>query len=587
MCQWWFFPIGLSRLGGFLAALALALPLASRADTVASLLGNFTVNQYAGLQLADHQAAIRYTVVFGQLPALRELHLADSNGDGVTSQAEREFYVQRLAPTLASQLVLTVDGRRVPLKATHWSTSLPTEQGGFSLRVDVDFVGDNAIADLAGTHSVSLSNQNYAGRFGWQEMAITAAQGIQLFDGEGYTTSLTKDLTEALAVLPASGPLGERVVHAMFTSGPLPAGAHPIGPRPFSGSQGSSGQSLSQVPSVRESTWLQAQTRRIISLIAAPDVGPRYSLLAILAAALLGAFHAFSPGHGKTVVGAYLIGSRGTPRHALILGLTVTVTHTLGVFALGFATLFASEFIVPERLFPVLSLISGLLVLSMGLWMLAQRWKAVRSGLHHDGFGRSLETTASNFSRFRHVPASQAGDTGSRVLSGRLAQGRGPAGSVRTYHLLGQGGTGLIRTAVRHSHLIARHSHAQGVMHSHGGGAVHSHLPPGAVGEKVTWRGLLALGISGGMVPCPSAMVLLLAAVALNKTGFGLLLVVAFSVGLAITLTAVGLVFLYARDRIGRPSSSARWPQLLPVASAVAITILGCFLCYGAVAGAG
>jgi nickel/cobalt transporter (NicO) family protein len=120
-------------------------------------------------------------------------------------------------------------------------------------------------------------------------------------------------------------------------------------------------------------------------------------------------------------------------------------------------------------------------------------------------------------------------------------------------------------------------------MHSHGGGAPHSHLPPGAAGEKVTWRSLLALGISGGLVPCPSAMVLLLAAVALNKTAFGMLLVTAFSVGLALTLTAVGLAFLWARNRLPRARLGSRWPQVLPVVSAALITLLGLFLCLGAV----
>jgi nickel/cobalt transporter (NicO) family protein len=119
-------------------------------------------------------------------------------------------------------------------------------------------------------------------------------------------------------------------------------------------------------------------------------------------------------------------------------------------------------------------------------------------------------------------------------------------------------------------------------MHSHGGGPLHSHLPPGATGEKITWRSLLALGISGGLVPCPSAMVLLLAAVALNKTAYGMLLVVAFSVGLAITLTLVGLAFLYARKRFTRPEAGSRWTHLLPVLSAGTITLLGVALCIGA-----
>ena len=111
---------------------------------------------------------------------------------------------------------------------------------------------------------------------------------------------------------------------------------------------------------------------------------------------------------------------------------------------------------------------------------------------------------------------------------------------------------------------------------------MHSHLPPGARGEKVSWRSLLTLGISGGLVPCPSAMVLLLGAVALNKTAYGMVLVVAFSVGLAITLTVVGLAFLYARNRLSRPTGGSRWTHLLPVMSAGTITVLGVVLCFTA-----
>jgi ABC-type nickel/cobalt efflux system permease component RcnA len=241
-------------------------------------------------------------------------------------------------------------------------------------------------------------------------------------------------------------------------------------------------------------------------------------VLALLGALLLGAVHALSPGHGKTIVGAYLIGSRGTPRHALFLGLTVTITHTLGVFALGFATLYASRYVGPERLFPILSLISAALVLAMGIVLLIQRGRIARQAL--------AETNLAPLMTFQFVKAS--------------------------------------------------------VMHSHGGGPMHSHLPPGASGEKITWRSLLTLGISGGLVPCPSAMVLLLAAVALNKTAYGMLLVVAFSVGLAITLTLVGLAFLYARNRFRGPGASNRWAHLLPVASACTIMVLGVALCVGA-----
>lgn len=111
---------------------------------------------------------------------------------------------------------------------------------------------------------------------------------------------------------------------------------------------------------------------------------------------------------------------------------------------------------------------------------------------------------------------------------------------------------------------------------------MHSHLPPGAQGEAVSWRSLLAMGVSGGLVPCPSALILLLAAVALNRTAYGLLLVVAFSVGLAMTLIAVGVAFLYARDRLPSGGRLGAWTQVMPAASAAAVTALGALLCYAA-----
>src|ERR1700684_2821507 len=122
---------------GALALMLCAPTHLSNANTVESLLGNFTINQFCGLSLQQRAAAVHYVVVLGQLPALRELHVADTNGDGVTTQAERDAYVQRLAPQFAKDLHLIVDGAPVPLQLSRWTSSLPTEQGGFSLRLDV------------------------------------------------------------------------------------------------------------------------------------------------------------------------------------------------------------------------------------------------------------------------------------------------------------------------------------------------------------------------------------------------------------------------------------------------------------------
>lgn len=510
---------------------------AGRADTVASLLGNFTINQYCGMRLNRASVDVHYVVVFGQLPALRELHLADTNGDGVTSQLERDTYVGKLAPGLADGLNLQVDGVSVPLRSAHWTSSLPTEQGGFSLRLDVDFAAALPAAAQGGKRNILFSNQNYAGRMGWHEIVVQSAPGLSVFDTNAYSTSLTGGLTNALQSLPSTGPLDERSVHLAFAEGGAPAGAVMLAARqgsPVEGIRTEANGSDTASVDTQATAWIPRETRHLVQAISGSHLEPRIAILALLGAMLLGAVHALSPGHGKTIVGAYLIGSRGTPRHAVFLGSTVTITHTLGVFVLGFATLYASRFIVPERLFPTMSLISAILVLGMGLLLLVQRTRAA--------YGPTV---------FHAVAA-------------------GPAS-----------GRGLILTHPHgHDH---GHSHVGATMHSHGGGAMHSHLPPGASGEKVTWRSLLTLGISGGLVPCPSAMVLLLAAVALNKTAYGMLLVVAFSVGLAITLTAVGLAFLYARNRFHKPGRGARWPQLLPILSAGMITVLGIGLCFAAV----
>jgi ABC-type nickel/cobalt efflux system permease component RcnA len=353
---------------------------------------------------------------------------------------------------------------------------------------------------------------------GWHEIVVQAAPGLAVFDTNAYSSSLTGGLTEALRSLPAEGPLDERSVQLSFLDGPAPKGAVLLAGRPGAAAPALGPAALAQQPPAADAAWLARATRGLVDSISAPRLTPQIALSTLLIALLLGAAHALSPGHGKTIVGAYLIGSRGTPRHAAFLGLTVTVTHTVGVFVLGFATLYASRFIVPERLFPILSLISALLVLGMGLLLLLQR--------------------------------------------SRTAFAAAAAPSQLVFYPLAHG--------------------LAGVMHSHGAGPMHTHLPPGAAGEKITWRSLLTLGISGGLVPCPSAMVLLLAAVALNKTAYGMLLVVAFSVGLAITLTAVGMAFLYARDRLPKSRAGARWPRLLPMLSAATITVVGIALCIGA-----
>jgi nickel/cobalt transporter (NicO) family protein len=259
------------------------------------------------------------------------------------------------------------------------------------------------------------------------------------------------------------------------------------------------------------------------SLVSVERLSAAVVALSILAAFFWGAAHALTPGHGKAVVAAYLIGARGTARHAGILGLTVTLTHTAGVFVLGAVTLYLSRYILPEVIYPWLSVASGLLVVLIGLALLYRHLDK----MFHD---RKAEHT--------HVEHTHPHDGA-----------RSPGGS---------------RSHVHNTH-------------SHGG---HSHLP--VDGSKITWRGLVALGVSGGLVPCPAALVLLLGAISLDRLAFGMVLVLAFSAGLAIILTGIGLLMIYARKLFERFTFEARVPRLLPVVSASIITLAGVGIALGA-----
>jgi ABC-type nickel/cobalt efflux system permease component RcnA len=299
-------------------------------------------------------------------------------------------------------------------------------------------------------------------------------------------------------------------------------------------------------------------------------------LLAIGISFIWGAMHALTPGHGKTIVGAYLVGSRGTLKHAVYLGLTTTITHTLGVFALGLVTLFAAQYIVPEQLYPWMTLLSGLFVVGIGVNLFAGRLRS--SGFH--AWASSLKgnlTGAGHAHRFAFEPTRAEG----------MHQHKYVLNSAEEHlHVHEHGNPHVHRHAGHeHHHDHADHSHPhphrhtdheQGHGHHH---ADHSHLPPGADGSPVTWRSLLALGVSGGLVPCPSALIVLLGAIALNKIGFGLILVLAFSLGLAATLTAIGMIFIYAGrvfERLPAQGKGVRnLVSLLPVASALFVSLVG------------
>ncbi len=262
---------------------------------------------------------------------------------------------------------------------------------------------------------------------------------------------------------------------------------------------------------------MNVQADFLAQLLRRGDLGLGAILVGMAVAFALGAMHALSPGHGKTLVAAYLVGTRGTPRHALFLGAMVTFTHTISVFALGLTTLFLSEYVLPEKIFPVLGAISGLAIVWIGAGLLIKRIQILRNRQHvHD--------------------------------------------HVHHHH--------------DHSHSHDHDgSHSHDHPHAHEHGHAHSHVPEG----DVTLGSLIALGASGGLVPCPSALVLLLTSVALGRVGLGLVLLVAFSLGLAVVLMAIGLAVLYAKHLLPDSKKAAANPafRLIPVFSAIVIVCIG------------
>jgi nickel/cobalt exporter len=391
-------------------------------------LGNFTVNRFARVEVAGHRLYVRYVVDMAEIPTLQEVAVR------------------------INRLRVTVDGRPVALRVTRTALAHPVGAAGLhTTRFQAILVGP--VVDR--TVSVTVDDRNYADRIGWKEIVVGARTPSASDELRAYPRDLLRS------------PLD--VTHASATLAPT----HDAAPTLLAG------RALHAPDRVTDARFAALVDRNDLSLLV---------ILGSLAAAVFwGAAHALSPGHGKTIVSAYLIGTRGTPRHAVILGLATTVTHTAGVFALGGATLLLSNWIVPDRLYPWINLAAGLLVVSVGAAVLA--------------------------TRARHARAHRRG----------------------------------------------HHHH-----HHH-----HDHEGPQSV------RSLLAVGVSGGLLPCPSALVVLLAAITLHRVAFGMLLVVAFSVGLALAITGVGLAAVLAKRAFSRFDAGGRLVSLLPALSAAVILLAG------------
>jgi nickel/cobalt transporter (NicO) family protein len=431
----------------------LAVPAVANAHP----LGNFTINHYAGIEVAGSDIYVRYALDVAEIP---------------TYQLGPELRSAGYPARLARDLHLGLDGRRVQLRVVESRAALRPGAGGLkTLRLDVVYRarGDGSELDFR--------DLAFPERIGWREVTIAARDGGRVLDSTVPATS-TSDVLRSYPADLLRSPLDVTSASATVDLGSQSAPAPTIGvvdtPRHVGGG--------------------------FAALILKEHLSLGVLLLSLLIAAFWGSAHALTPGHGKAMVAAYLVGTKGTPRHAVLLGGTVTIAHTAGVFALGFVTLGLSTFIVPEQLYPWLTLVSGVLVVLVGATVLRQRLRS------------------------------------------------------------------RARPAHGHDHHHDDEGHVHGHDHGHGH---HDH------DDALTSKGILGVGIAAGLLPCPSALVVLLSAIALHRIGLGLALIVAFSLGLAATITAIGLVAVVARQTFGRLSLDGPLVRSLPAVSAALILTVG------------
>jgi ABC-type nickel/cobalt efflux system permease component RcnA len=436
-----------------LAVLVAVVALAATAAPGAQAhpLGNFSVNHQSTVRVSADRVDVRYVLDQAEIPTVQERSL----GPASVLAAKRA--------EVARRLVLLVDGRRVALRpAGPPRLTFPLGAGGLrTTRLELPLR-----APARDPRRVELRDGTFPGRAGWK--AVLSAPG----DGTAVRTRApTGDPTDGLRRYPEdllSKPPDRRTA----TFAVDPGAGTLIAPEAEGGDTAES----------------RGEADGFTGLFEDAAAGEGVLALLLLAAVGWGALHALSPGHGKAMVAAYLVGTRGTAKHAVALGATVTVTHTIGVFVLGVVTLALSQYLLPEDLYPWLTLLSGLLVIAVGIGVLRSR----------------------------------------------------------------------VRRAKHHHH----HHHQE---------------------HDLSWRGLLGMGTAAGLIPCPSALVVLLAAIAQHEIALGLVLITVFSLGLAGTLTALGLVVVSARRLIPRRLAAGRLAAALPAASALAIVAIGCVLTADAV----
>ncbi|MEO8229268.1 MAG: hypothetical protein ABI628_05835 [Chloroflexota bacterium] len=557
--------IAAALVGAFLTLLVPALALAHP-------LGNFTINHYAGIRVEADRVIVDVVIDQAEIPTFQEKLRIDTDSDGSVSDAETEAERIGACPALAPSLSLTVAGRPVALVPVAAGLSFPPGAAGLeTMRLSCTYTAALP-APLAAGSLVEFSDGSHKERLGWREVVVNGS-GVTVAAGGLRSSSVSNRLTTYPQDL-LSQPLDTRSVSFSVSPGgpalpPFRApdatplrGAPVLYPTDLEEATGSTPPAAVAPPPGPASIAAGAGSvpggvgGDIAGLLQTQDLTPVVLLGSLLAAMALGAGHALTPGHGKTLMGAYLVGTRGTAVHAVALGLSVTVSHTLGILVLAAVIIGFRGVVSPETFNRVAPVASGLLVLGIGAWLVISQVRSRRRS--------ALATTS----------VAEHGDEHPHVLAHEHPHGHEHPHEHEPAH--------------EHMH---RHEHGSDAgdakgMHSHGG-IPHSHLPPASSG--LGWRSLFVLGLAGGIIPSTNALIILLATIATGRAAYGLVLVVAFGLGMAVVLGGVGLGLVLARDRLDRlPARSGlgRVATYAPMAAGVLVFALGIYLTTQAVGAA-
>jgi ABC-type nickel/cobalt efflux system permease component RcnA len=452
------------------------------------------------LVIFKDEIIIDYTIVLSEVAYLRTLVTMNIDGREGVSQLEKDSYHSAKREQLLESLELMVDGK--PITLTDYELVDDSKAQLFSYKFAAPIVWKSTAkenADVTLRYEISIYSNIELSKGEMLEYYLAADRNIEIVDVKRWDKKDEKSKVSGR---------GASVTYSVLNK--------EMGNSPLSEVQKAAGN--------KKIADEETAVGRLKGFISAPKLSLKLVFVGLIVSAFLGGLHALTPGHGKAVVAAYLVGSKGRIRDAVFLGIIVTMTHTFSVIILGVIVLYASRYILPQDIFPLLGFISGLLIVIIGVWLLIRR--------------------------------------------------------LQLYYGL--------RAEHSHSH---PHSHGDEVVsyevtnceaHIHSGSDVnnsyydeHNHTPEIEPKSDVTLWSLLTLGVSGGIVPCPDALIVLLLAVAINRIAFGLAVIGAFSIGLAAVLVTIGILLVVARPIIDRFTGAGRWMRRLPVISAAVIILLG------------